>query len=248
MYGDIFIVFLFFAFPEYYNDPLSGAGNSLLLLNRPSAVFHNPALIGDASEVSFNYARPFDLPELHQAQVSFQIEGFGFGAQTLRSGGYAENRLIIGKSLSGRDLRAGIALGAEDLTAGPDRIAALSLNLGFAFESFESKIANSLHFTGVRIAGARDLFSPAMTLSFKYKGSGDINLYLDLFQEAGFPLGLRSGCSVKVGLMKVLFGISSVPDCYVLAFSLATRPAFGYRLRVHPYLGATHCFGVAVRM
>ncbi len=248
MYVDIIIAVLLWGFPEYYNDPLSGVGNSLLLLNRPSAVFHNPALIGRSAEISLSYARPFNLPGVHKAQISFQIEGFGFGAQTLRADGYSENRLMIGKELYGRSFRTGLSFGVSDMAAGPERAAALSINLGFAFESYGGKVVNALHVTGIRVKGAEDLLSPAMTLSFKYRGSEGIELYLDFFQETRFPLGLRSGCSVKIGDLWLLFGLSSVPDCYALAISVETRPAFLYRLRIHPYLGATHGFGVNVRM
>jgi len=248
VYVDIIIAVFLLGFPEYYNDPLSGVGNSTLLLNRPSAVFHNPALMGRSAEISLNYARPYNLQGVHQAQVSFQVKGFGFGAQTLRTDGYSESRLMIGKELSGKNFRTGISFGVSDVTAGPERAAALSINLGFAFESFGGKVVNAFHVTGIRVKGTEDLLSPAMSLSFKYRGSEDIDLYLDFYQEARFPLGLRSGCSVRIGDLRLLFGLSSAPDCYALAISLETSPLFLYRLRIHPYLGATHGFGVNIGM
>ncbi len=217
----------------------------MLLSGKPESVFHNPSLADDCVEFSFLAEKPFSMKELSLFQAAASMYRWACGVFTLKAPAYSELTFAVGRSFRRRRLRFGFSFYANTVSFGDcARLTGCALSIGGSAEL--KRFTTGFHIRGIKLHGDEDVFPRSLSLSTKFNAGKNFDVYLDAFQEEGFPVSFRITALSRLSRIEFSFGVSTEPAQFAVGFTVKKLFEISYLSRVHPVLGVTHCLGVSI--
>lgn len=234
------------------------AGLGLARPESPSALFENPAWLGNSGRLSgaVFYTRLFSLAELAYQVVSLEGScskyGWGLGAMDFGNTLYREQTLALGGSVPvGPRARFGLALkGFRAKVAGYGDANALGLDLGVA-GSLRSDLtfgARAANLNRPKIGRAGEELPQLLSAGAVYRPLNLLAIGAILEEDPRYGTSLGIGGEAKAGLLSLRSGMRTNPNALTAGLGIAFHGlTLDYGLRTHAVLGATHGLGLSYR-
>jgi hypothetical protein len=210
-----------------------------------STVYLNPASLPAFSSATFAYARPFGMTELQYSRVSLNLRNFGAGFSLFGNTIYNECEVLLGYKLPMGKTHLGGDIRARSVSV-RDYGSKFSLALDIGIRTHLRK---NIMFDGVLQSSSRRVI-----VGFHIHPVTSTHLMVYLYKELGYcaashtsrracgPVGLKIGELLQVSpTLSLTFGLDTIHSSFTLGTIFTLKELkFGYLIRTHPNLGASH--------